>query len=94
MLEGSKVVEVKNFVINKGTAANRWMASEDLYDFIMAIGDDTTDEDLFAALPDDAYTIKVGLTQSCARFNVREQAAVPALLEKLIDSVVQVKQQQ
>jgi trehalose 6-phosphate synthase/phosphatase len=94
VLEGSKVVEVKNFVINKGTAANRWMASEDLYDFIMAIGDDTTDEDLFAALPDDAYTIKVGLTQSCARFNVHEQAAVPALLGKLIDSVVQVKQQQ
>ncbi|MCK5235792.1 MAG: bifunctional alpha,alpha-trehalose-phosphate synthase (UDP-forming)/trehalose-phosphatase [Deltaproteobacteria bacterium] len=86
VLEGSKVVEVKNIAINKGTAAERWMASKDLYDFIMAIGDDTTDEDLFAALPDDAYTIKVGLAQSYARFNVREQAEVPALLKRLTQS--------
>ncbi|NIO19762.1 MAG: bifunctional alpha,alpha-trehalose-phosphate synthase (UDP-forming)/trehalose-phosphatase, partial [Candidatus Aenigmarchaeota archaeon] len=59
VLEGSKVVEVKNVGINKGRAALRWI-SKKKWDFILAIGDDWTDEDTFAVLPESAYSIKVG----------------------------------
>lgn len=40
--------------------------SDELYDFILAAGDDTTDEDLFRALPNHAWTIKVGETAHSA----------------------------
>jgi trehalose 6-phosphate synthase/phosphatase len=80
VLQGSKVVEIRHAGINKGTAALHWLA-EVSHDFKMAIGDDWTDEDLFKVLLEhDAYTIKVGLPQSYARFYVRGQKDVLALL--------------
>jgi len=69
VLEGNKVVEVKNAGVNKGKATLTWLESND-WDFILAIGDDHTDEDTFKALPESAYTIKVGLVQTAARFNL------------------------
>ena len=51
VLEGNKVIEVKNAGINKGHAALKWVANE-YFDFILAAGDDRTDEDIFHVLPD------------------------------------------
>ncbi len=82
ILEGSKVIEVKNSGINKGRAANRWI-SKKKWDFILAAGDDWTDEDLFDALPDSAYSIKVGLGPSKARFNLGSLMDVKALLKEI-----------
>jgi trehalose 6-phosphate synthase/phosphatase len=79
VLEGSKVMEIKHIGINKGRAAQRWLAKEP-WDFIMAIGDDVTDEDLFAALPESAYSIKVGLGLSKAKYNIPSFHEVRALL--------------
>ena len=81
ILEGSKVVEVKNSGINKGRAALRWIAKED-WDFILAIGDDRTDEDMFEVLPETAYSLKVGLGSSMARFNLKSYRDVLFLLEE------------
>jgi len=67
VLEGSKVIEVKCAGINKGRAVTHWM-SDNSNDFILALGDDWTDEDIFEALPDTSYTIKVGLGHTKARF--------------------------
>ena len=36
MLQGDKVIEIKNVSINKGKAARRWL-EKDSYDFIIAI---------------------------------------------------------
>ena len=83
VLEGNKVVEVKNAGVNKGKASLKWL-NEGPYDFILAIGDDHTDEDIFAVLPPDAYSIKVGLEQSKARFNLTSVEDVRALLEELL----------
>ncbi len=80
LLEGDKVVEVKDSGINKGAAALHWFRNT-TYDFILAIGDDRTDEDLFAVLPDTAYTIKVGPDPSLATFNLRSVDAVRNLLK-------------
>ncbi len=83
VLEGNKVIEIKNSGVNKGKAALKWIA-RGKWDFILAAGDDQTDEDVFAVLPKDAYSIKVGLDPSRARFNLYSQENVILLLEELI----------
>ncbi len=85
VLEGNKVVEVKNAGINKGKATSYWLM-KDNYDFMMAIGDDSTDEDTFKALPESAYTIKVGLDQTAARFNILGVENVRKLLTSIVES--------
>ena len=73
-MRGNKVVEVKTIGFNKGTEALRLLGNDD-YDFIMAMGDDVTDEDMFHALPEDAVTIKVGSISSMAKFSMPQQDA-------------------
>ena len=82
IMDGNKVIEIKHAGINKGSAALRWL-NRRKWDFIMAVGDDVTDEDIFLAVPDDAYTIKVGLHLSRARYNLDSYRNVRNLLEEL-----------
>lgn len=82
ILEGNKVIEIKNAAVNKGMAARRFLQDKD-YDFILAMGDDWTDEDLFAALPDQARTFKVGLTPSRAKHHLESVTEARALLMEL-----------
>jgi trehalose 6-phosphate synthase/phosphatase len=82
ILQGSKVVEVRCAGVNKGIASMHFISQDD-FDFILAVGDDWTDEDLFKALPETAYSIRVGLTQSYARFNLYSQTGVIELLREL-----------
>jgi trehalose 6-phosphate synthase/phosphatase len=77
--EGNKIVEIKNAGINKGLAAMKWL-SKKKWDFILAVGDDVTDEDLFRELPEFAYSIKVGLAPSKAKFRFKSQDEVRSLL--------------
>jgi len=56
------------------------------HDFVLAIGDDLTDEDLFQALPQNAYSIRVGVANTLAHFNVRDSREVIRLLESLVKS--------
>ena len=72
IMRGNKVVEVKTMGFNKGTVATRLMG-KDGYDFVMAMGDDITDDDMFRALPDKAITIKVGSISDLARFSLPQQ---------------------
>jgi trehalose 6-phosphate synthase/phosphatase len=80
VLEGNKVVEIRNAGINKGKAASMWLNRQD-WDFILAIGDDHTDEDTFGALPDHAYSVKVGLSRTVAQYKVRSVEEARELLE-------------
>ncbi len=82
VVEGSKILEIKNLGINKGRAAEFWLEKEK-WDFILAAGDDYTDEEMFAVLPDDAYSIKVGVSISKARFNVDTVNEIRSLLKQL-----------
>jgi trehalose 6-phosphate synthase/phosphatase len=84
ILEGKKVVEIRNIGINKGRTAIKWI-SKKRWDLIVAIGDDWTDEDVFAILPKSAYSIKVGLGPSQARFNLDQVMKVRALLKELAE---------
>jgi trehalose 6-phosphate synthase/phosphatase len=87
---GNKNVEVRNAGVNKGTASLHWI-SKSIYDFILALGDDTTDEDLFRDLPPDGFSIKVGTSKSAARFNVQSPSELLRLLSELSLEVFAVK---
>lgn len=83
IVDGNKVVEVKKTSFNKGTAARSFVEKGD-YDFILAMGDDTTDEDMFMALPTSAYTIKIGDDLSAARNHIRSQDEVLSFLKFMV----------
>jgi len=80
LLEGNKVIEVKNSEISKGRATLYWIEKSKA-DFILAIGDDWTDEDVFSVLPDWAYSIKVGHGSSAAKFRIKSPNEVRQLLK-------------
>jgi trehalose 6-phosphate synthase/phosphatase len=82
VMDGNKVLEIKAANVDKGRAAHRWMCREDL-DFILAFGDDRTDEDVFEAAPEGAWTIKVGPGPTQARNSVRGVGDVRSLLTRL-----------
>ncbi len=83
VLEGSKVVEVKSASLNKGLTAQQWLSREN-WDFVLAIGDDVTDEDLFKALPENAWSIKVRPGVSAAKLSLDSPDEVRALLRELM----------
>jgi len=83
VLHGHRVLEMRNAGINKGAAALHFLNQGD-YDFILTMGDDATDEDVFRVLPPDAYSIRVGRALSHARFNLPSHQEVQRLLQELL----------
>lgn len=82
VIEGHKVLEVKSGNYNKGSAALNLIRNQH-FDFILAAGDDKTDETLFRSLPESAYTVRVGLSPSIAKYNVPDLSLLLKLLKKL-----------
>jgi trehalose 6-phosphate synthase/phosphatase len=84
VLEGKKIVEIKNAGIDKGSAAGKILAEKD-YQFVLAAGDDLTDEDMFKAVPGDSYSIKVGGgNTTAAQFTVNSPQDILLLLNRLV----------
>lgn len=83
IMQGNKVIEVKNTGISKGYSGLDLIG---IYkpDFIISIGDDWTDEDLFRALPETAITIKVGISPSIAKYNLKDYIEVRNFLRGLV----------
>ena len=82
VIQGNQNVEVRNNGVNKGVAIMA-LARNARYDFILAMGDDTTDEDMFRMLPATSHTVKVGRARSAARYLLRDQREVVPFLERL-----------
>jgi trehalose 6-phosphate synthase/phosphatase len=83
VVDGHKVIEVRAPGIDKGIAARR-ILQRFPSDFVLAIGDDKTDEDVFRALSRQAFTIKVGGEITAARYRLEHQKQVLDLLAKLV----------
>ncbi len=83
IFHGNKVLEISNSGINKGDLAWHWLDRKK-YDFILAIGAGWSDELLFQSLPATAYSIKVGMTQTDARYMMEKQEQVIDLLKGLL----------
>ena len=75
-------MKLKSRGINKGIAAADYLNSHPA-DFVMAIGDDWTDEYLFKELPENTYTIKVGAGNSAAKYYINNYKEVRELLSNL-----------
>jgi len=82
--EGNKVLEIKDNKVNKGQIAGR-LLSEGIYEFVLGAGDDATDEHLFSVLPKDAYSVKIGLHKTCARYRLKSWRSMRNLLGRFTE---------
>lgn len=83
IVPGNKVVEIKSPEFTKGSEVLRLLDQKD-YDFILAIGDDTTDEDMFRVLPPGGVSIKVGNFSPAAKYRIPLQSSVVQFFTNLI----------
>jgi trehalose 6-phosphate synthase/phosphatase len=83
VIDGNKVLEVRLMGIDKGATAQK-LVRHFQPDFTLCIGDDTTDEDMFRVLRDEAYTVKIGGGSTGAKYTLLSQIQVLPLLRKLI----------
>ncbi|MEO6670081.1 MAG: bifunctional alpha,alpha-trehalose-phosphate synthase (UDP-forming)/trehalose-phosphatase [Ferruginibacter sp.] len=84
VLMGNKIVEVRQSGINKGSFIKKEILNDN-YDFIFAVGDDRTDEDMFRTLMNkkNSWSIKVGPEASFAKYNLYTAEMVTNLLDGL-----------
>ncbi len=84
LLMGAKVVELRSRGVHKGIVVPAILASVPPGALIIAVGDDRTDEDLFAALPDEALAIHVGPGSSRAAHGLPDPASVRRFLASFL----------
>lgn len=82
VVEGNRVLEIRPLGVHKGQIVARVAAARPGA-LLVVVGDDRTDEDMFAAAPKDAVTVKVGSGPTAARFRLDGPAAVRLLLRGL-----------
>lgn len=80
IIDGNKVIEIRVSGIDKGAVSNK-IVEENNYDFVMALGDDKTDEDMFRMLADKAFTIKIGSGHTSAQYYLSDQSEVIKLMQ-------------
>ena len=81
---GNKIIEVKPMWANKGALVTELVPGYADSAFILGVGDDLTDEDMFAHLPENAWSIYVGGGLSKARYSVADTERVRQLLHELV----------
>lgn len=84
-LEGVEMLEVRRRSANKGLAVE-WVRQRVPGARLIAIGDDETDEDMFAALQSEDLAIGVGPRRSRSRCRLSGPSAVRAFLWWLVDA--------
>ena len=83
IVHGHRVIEVRAAGVHKGGYVARQI---DGADWVLCVGDDRTDLDMYRALPPDAHTIHVGVSVADARFTIPSPARVRGLLRKLLEA--------
>ena len=86
VLLGEKVVEFRPAGIHKGLIVTRLLKAERPGAMFVAVGDDATDEDMFAALPPDGVSVHVGPRPSRASVRLRDVAACRQFLMDILRS--------
>ncbi len=82
VVDGNKVLEVRLIGIDKGATAQK-IIDRFTPDFILCMGDDTTDEDMFKVLRDKGFTIKIGRNNSAAEYAIHSQLDVLPFLKTI-----------
>jgi trehalose 6-phosphate synthase/phosphatase len=83
LLQGEMVVELRPHGVHKGRAVRAALERGPADALAFAAGDDRTDEDLFAALPQGSVSVHVGPSESRAALRVADPAAMRAVLEQV-----------
>ncbi|MEZ7890155.1 MAG: bifunctional alpha,alpha-trehalose-phosphate synthase (UDP-forming)/trehalose-phosphatase [Candidatus Wallbacteria bacterium] len=81
ILTCKKALEIRCSGISKEVGGMHFIV-ENKPDFILSVGDDVTDEELFRALPETVYSVKVGVEKSSARYYLPSFIEVNKLLEE------------
>lgn len=81
----NKVVEVTTAGVHKGRAGLHFLARGE-WDFIIALGDDWPDEELFGILPPHAFIVRVGNALKGETYRLRDFTEARALLETMIEA--------
>ena len=82
VLKGEKVIEVRPYGTHKGIAVQRIILDQSA-DVVLAMGDDHTDDDMFAALPPGGIAVQVGAREGRARYRLADVAAARTFLRRL-----------
>jgi trehalose 6-phosphate synthase/phosphatase len=84
ILDGNKIVEILSNSTGKGLAVKK-IFENGCFDFVLSIGDDATDEEMFDFFLhiSNAFTIKVGEGTTRARYKVGSIKDVATLLKRL-----------
>lgn len=82
IFHGNRVIELSNSGINKGELVWHWI-NKKRYDFILAFGAGWSDELMFRSLPESAYSIKVGMSQTNAGYMIKSQSDVIKFLQRI-----------
>jgi trehalose 6-phosphate synthase/phosphatase len=83
ILPGDKVVEVRPHGVHKGLAVRDVLSRAPPDKLLFAMGDDRTDEDLFAALPPGSVAVHVGPAPSAAQIRLRDVRAAREVLTQI-----------
>ena len=84
ILDGNKVVELRPRAASKGRVVRHILKRQARPPLILAVGDDRTDEDMFAALPASSVSIRVGPGPTCALHRLPDSQAVRSLVRGLL----------
>lgn len=86
IFSGNKILELRNAGIDKGVAVMHWLSKKKKGDhFLMAVGDDNTDEDMFRVIPPEGFSIKVGNDPTYAKLNFHDYRQVISLLKEFCE---------
>lgn len=80
--QGNKIIEVRQAAFNKGAAVQPWL-TRGPWGFVLAAGDDTTDEDLLKAVPPAAFAIKIGTGETAAKLRLKNPSELLSTLKHL-----------
>lgn len=93
MLVGHKVIEVRTRGVHKGMIVPPLVEAGEGDWTILAMGDDRSDEDLFAALPPESFAVHVGPGESQASYRLANPTAVRAFLTQLLQTKTKPRKQ-
>jgi trehalose 6-phosphate synthase/phosphatase len=85
VLTGEKVIEVRPHGVSKAAIVAPLVAAAPPGAQVVALGDDRTDEDLFAALPEGAVSVHVGRGPSRAAIRLARVSDARAFLRALLE---------
>ena len=79
--EGHKVIEVLPGDVSKAKIVEQWLIHD--HDFVLTMGDDVTDEDMFMATPPGGYSIKIGKGRTEAKYRLHGVSDALGLIARL-----------